>query len=155
VALVAVASVTMHEPLTETDLAEATGLPVATVRRYLQLYRPDLPPAGSGRIRRWEASCVETLHRIARLETAGYSVAQIESILAGHPLPPPVVPAPAPDVEPPPVPSAAPRPAGRAPRPEYTYEAETAALREQLRRARTPEHSPRRPRPWWAFWRRR
>jgi DNA-binding transcriptional MerR regulator len=151
-----VAGVVMQEPLTEKDLANATGLPVATVRRYLDVFRPDLPPATSGRIRRWDASCIETLRLIAHLESTGHSVTQIESVLGGHQPPSSLPPDPPPAAAPAPVQSGEPRPAVRAPRPEYTYEAETAALRAQLRRGKEPEpdQPPRASRPWWAFWRR-
>jgi DNA-binding transcriptional MerR regulator len=128
-------------------------LPVATVRRYLDIFRSDLPPASSEHMRRWDADCVEILRLIAHLESTGYSVTQIESVLGGHlpapSLPPDLPPATAPA----PVQSGEPRPAGPAPRPEYTYEAETAALREQLRRDRDRQ-APRAARPWWEFWRR-
>src|ERR1043166_4475120 len=147
----------MQDGLTDAALAQATGLELVTVRRYLDLYRPDLLPVGTGRMRRWDASCIETLQLIHQLPTAGYTQPEVESMLGGKPLPPPTLTEPPPETEPTPEPGPVAPPRGRDPRPEYTYEAETAALRERLR-AHSPRVEQRRlRRSWWQallWWRR-
>src|SRR4051794_16649885 len=80
------------EPLTETRLAEAAGLDLATLRRYLQLYSAHLAAEGSGRAKRWNPTCAEKLQLIHQLSATGRSTWEIQRALAGQPLPRPVAP---------------------------------------------------------------
>src|SRR3954466_14284907 len=69
------------------ELADRMGLTRRAVRFYVQ--RGLLPPPlGLGRGRHYDQRHVETLRRIAELQSAGHSLDAIGKILAGHDVPP-------------------------------------------------------------------
>ena len=64
------------------ELAEATGLPESTARRYAQLFAEFLEAEGEGRDRRWPPSAVVVLQRIAALYHEGHTTEGVRRQLA-------------------------------------------------------------------------
>jgi DNA-binding transcriptional MerR regulator len=137
-----------YEPLTETRLAEAAGLDLATLRHYLHLYGAHLAAEGSGRAKRWSPTCAEKLRLIQQLTAAGRTPLEIQRALEGKPLqrtPAPRAPEAGSVPRPPVVPAT---PARSAP----SIQQEVTRLRERLQAEPVMEAQEPPAPPWWRRW---